>query len=71
MKGAEPPAHERPPGSTAEMVWSYTPHACLALEVTWLPDHHTPGPRKVFIVEEWIENEPPEDLETRVLGRRL
>lgn len=59
------------PGSVAEMVWSYTPHACLELEITSLPNECSAGSRKVFIVEEWIEDEPPEDLELRVLGKRL
>lgn len=75
MKGvaAKSASQDLPPalGSVAEMVWSYTPHACLELEVISLPNDSSAGPRKVFIVEEWIEEEPPEDLELRVLGKRL
>lgn len=65
------------PGSvvSAEMVWSYTPHACLELEVVLLAEDEeedgVAGRRRVFIVEEWIEDEPPEELEMRVLGKRL
>lgn len=73
MKGADAvkPALPALAGGGAEMVWSYTPHACLELEVVSLPNDSSPGPRRVFIVEEWIEDEPPEDLELRVLGKRL
>lgn len=69
MKG-ESRAQELSQGSVAQMVWSFSPHACLSLEVTSLPGDQSPGPRKVFTVEEWIETEPPEDLELNVLGQR-
>lgn len=69
MKG-ERLAQEVPSGSVALMTWSYSPHACLSLEVTSLPSASSPGPRKVFIVEEWIEAEPPKELELSVLGKR-
>lgn len=57
---------ESPPGNT-HMVWSFSAHGCLSLEAT-LADDYTPGPRRVFIVEKWIETEPPELLVKRVLG---
>lgn len=69
MKGGKP-AEELPSGSVAQMIWSFSAHACLELEVTSLPDDSSPGPRKVFVVEEWIEADPPEDLELSVLGPR-
>lgn len=70
MKG-DRSARELPSGSVAQMVWSFNAHACLELEITSLPDDHGPGSRKVFVVEEWIEAEPPEDLELSILGPRL
>lgn len=57
-------------GAVAQMLWSFSAHACLELEVQSLGDDSMQGPRKVFVVEEWIENEPPEDLELSVLGPR-
>lgn len=53
-------------GSTDAM-WAFSPHACLSLEIN-LPEDDEQGPHKVFIVERWIETEPPEQLVKRVLG---
>lgn len=67
MKG-DNSAQELPSGSFAQMVWSFSAHACLELQVKSLGDGSSDGPRRVFVVEEWIEAEPPEDLELSVLG---
>lgn len=69
MKG-DRSAQELPSGSVPQIIWSFSAHACLELEVTSLSEHQSPDARKVFVVEEWIEAEPPEDLELSVLGPR-
>lgn len=65
MKGAVPEQSVLP--GTTHIMWSFTPHACLSLEIT-LADDSTAEPRSVFIVEKWIETEPAEQLVRRVLG---
>lgn len=64
MKGAVSSAGDPSPGST-HATWSFSPHACLSLEIT---QESGSDPRRVFIVERWIETEPPEQLVKRVLG---
>lgn len=54
----------------AKMVWAFSPHACLSLEVILDEGNHHSGPRKIFVLEKDIESEPPLKLEERVLGSK-
>lgn len=65
MKGTVPGRDELP--GTTHITWSFTHHACLSLEIT-LAEDPSARPRKVFIVEKWIETSPSEQLVKRVLG---
>lgn len=55
-------------GASAQMAWSFSPHACLSLEVLHLPGDEKLGTRKIWVDEKWVETEPSEPLVRSALG---